>query len=666
MSDTPGTAEEAARKAREIAAKLLGKPISDQSKGAVGTPTSKKRRWGVAPSAAPGIVLPGMDMMTKKLKQEKEPVQKRLWITAVSRERPAWHYVTYMGPKHEEIIRKVTAENPNEGGKLTICFRGRGSSRQPALPGIPSEPLHVFVDGPPLLAEAAEGELELLLQQAEKAEVTVDIAYEEELVKSAAGSTGNPHQQLALLNSAHSAYTPATVAQLIGNMSKSSAAAVSIGDWPSEEIHVPNGVVGFIIGRGGETISSLQGRTGAKVQIQKEHELQPGQTLRTITVSAPTQEAVDQCKTMITSMVEDRVRAAGGSVGVQRGSIIVPKEAKVQQALDQGHVLKTVEVPDADVGLIIGKGGSTIQNIQDRTGASIQIPPAANMDNSQVRTVSITHPNENGAQEAASMIASILASKQQQNENGGAMVGQQVTVQVMIPDKDVGLCIGRQGCVIKEMQNKSRTRIQIPGQPTPGQPHRIATVSGTPEACEQVRGMIERIILEQSSGCVMAGTGGGGYHHGQGGCHQGGCQQQQPQQGGQHDYSAEWAAYYAAQQVVQEQQTPAPAPTASPSTPGAPSPAPDSYYEEFFRYSYYYGETAARQYYGAWSPPPGTTNPYGVNPDGATQSPVHAAAAPAPAPTPVLIPAMSVQQGRETSMRKVSNLPAWMTRQQQG
>merc|ERR1712025_636397 len=44
-------------------------------------------------------------------------------------------------------------------------------------------------------------------------------------------------------------------------------------------------------------------------------------------------------------------------------------------------------------------------------------------------------------------------------------------------------------------------------------------------------------------------------------------------------------------------------------------PAPDAYYDAFFRYMYHYGEDAARKYYGAWSPPQGTPNPYGVNPN---------------------------------------------------
>lgn len=311
------------------------------------------------------------------------------------------------------------------------------------------------MEGPPLLAETAEGLIEILLQEAEQAPVTIDVSQEPD---PALLDPSQNDRQLAMMGGAHAAgangsYRPATVAQMIGNP-HAAGADMPVGDWPSEEIHVPNGVVGFIIGRGGETITSMQARTGAKVQIQKENELQPGQTMRIITVSAPTADQLEQCKTMITSMVDDRVRAAGGSPGGAggfgrrtSGTVGGPglgmqsKDAKVQQALDQGHVLKTVEVPDADVGLIIGKGGSTIQDIQGRTGASIQIPPSANADNTAIRTVSITHPTDQGAQEAATMIESILASKKShQNSygnNGGGMAGgggagAQTTIQVAV------------------------------------------------------------------------------------------------------------------------------------------------------------------------------------------------------------------------------------------
>lgn len=99
-----------------------------------------------------------------------------------------------------------------------------------------------------------------------------------------------------------------------------------------------------------------------------------------------------------------------------------------------------MDVPDADVGLIIGKGGATIHDIQGRTQASIQIPPAGNPDNPAVRTVSITCPSEAGAQEAVTMIQAILASKKTHNNNngnyggggGGGGGGAQITIQVMV------------------------------------------------------------------------------------------------------------------------------------------------------------------------------------------------------------------------------------------
>jgi len=209
--------------------------------------------------------------------------------------------------------------------------------------------------------------------------------------------------------------------------------------------------------------------------------------------------------------------------------------------------------------------------------------------------------------------------------------------------------------------------------------HRLVTVAGTQEGCGQVQGMIEQIIADQSSASVMMGaprSDGYGY------------QQQYQQPDSQQGYSAEWAAYHAAQAAAQQQhggaagqqQYASAAPTAAaPVAANAPAPATgqpvsDAYYEQFFRYAYYYGEDAARQYYGAWSPPLGTPNPYGTNPNGIQPAPAPAAgqtqpaavapqAAPAPAPQPASAPpASTAGDARETSRRKVSNLPAWMTK----
>ena len=154
--------EEAAAKAREIAARLMGTapPAAADSTATTATTTGKRKRWGVAPAtdSAPAPVaalLPGMDMMAQKLQSKNEPVAKRLWITNLTKERPAWHYVTYMTPHFAGMITKCQEEHPeitqaaddnvSQAELLEICFKGRGSSRQPALPGIPEVRLIIIV-----------------------------------------------------------------------------------------------------------------------------------------------------------------------------------------------------------------------------------------------------------------------------------------------------------------------------------------------------------------------------------------------------------------------------------------------------------------------------------------------------------------------------------------
>jgi polyribonucleotide nucleotidyltransferase len=122
----------------------------------------------------------------------------------------------------------------------------------------------------------------------------------------------------------------------------------------------------------------------------------------------------------------------GGGGGMSSGG---PKEGRVQEAMAGGHELVQVDVPDADVGLIIGKMGSTIKNIQEQSGASIQVPQAGNVDNPSMRTVSITHPTAQGAMYAKQMIEDILKSKPSFSGGGGGGGqggGQQFSIQVPV------------------------------------------------------------------------------------------------------------------------------------------------------------------------------------------------------------------------------------------
>lgn len=245
------------------------------------------------------------------------------------------------------------------------------------------------------------------------------------------------------------------------------------------------------------------------------------------------------------------------------------------------------------------------------------------------------------------------------------------------PDKDVGMIIGRAGCVIKQMQSTTRCRIQIPPTAPPGSMYRVISVSGNAAGCQQVKQMIETIVAEQSSQSVMSGVGftaanpyGQQQAYGQQSYYG---QQQTDAYGqqtatGQQDYSAEWAAYYAAMgqtgaaaAATAAAPTPAAATTTAPAPATGETPAYDAYYDVFWQYASYYGEEAARKHYGAWSPPEGTPNPNLAN--GAPASaPAAAAAAPAAAPAATEATSQPTKEIKDSSVRKVSNLPAWMNK----
>lgn len=788
---------------------ITTQPPSSES----GASTGKRRRWGLAPddfSTQNQCSEGGVNSDNKKTKiehsssgvttqtaKEQETISKRMWIST-STNRPAAHYVNFMKDELEETPKHLSV-NEGEGEKVLCTLEGRGSGSKPPTPGMPLEPLHVLLQASSQsLLTRAELLVDDLLQRAEEATVHPDLiaAAAANEVKMFGESDGEKKRisassSLALatiqdpsMKSSSTSYKPASVAQLIGQVNHGGSVADST-EWLEETVQVPVGVVGFIIGKGGENIASMQARTGAKVQVQREAETPGNATHRKIHVSAPSDQALEECKQLIQGIVAEKSKMLGGAA---LNNANRKDAARLEEAKALGHIHLTVPVPDDDVGLVIGKGGATIRSLQDRTGASIQVPPAQESKDGK-RLVHITHPTKEGADAAKELIeehvrnhasnrgGTNVASTSSSNINTTSPSEPQISVTVMIPDPDVGLIIGKSGVIIRYLQESTRTQIQIPPSCLPGQDQRMATVTGTAAGCQQVQGLIAQIIADQSSAGIMAqalGSGVGGFGPGNTGNFYGmrGQDKQHPRyvqpREGQEGYSAEWAAYHAAQAVLAAKTTiqqPAylgyhqsyhgvaayppqqnhsylsastptgiyglsgdqgsfsstsqPHPTSASqasvgvgltagaltasSVPGTSSlvdnqvsdqtpkeieshsspvadHAPvsrDAYYEQFFRYAYYYGEESARRYYGAyWSPPEGTKNPYGENPNinaptsgvaecslpAASPATSHAAAEQLPSLAVAGPGAQGTTAGRETSVRKVSNLPAWMSK----
>lgn len=256
----------------------------------------------------------------------------------------------------------------------------------------------------------------------------------------------------------------------------------------TEKLAVPNTCVGTIIGKGGETIRSLQQRSGAHIQLQRDAETPVGATERTVTISG-SQENVEQAKQLLEELVKE-----------QEEQTVRYRRNDDQENSYQPVANLQITVPNDRVGLIIGTRGRTIAGIQERTSARIQIPKGPDVDDPSQRTITITAPTHEAATAAQQEVEIVT----QGGDNPGVSIP---TVYVDVPDDKVGSVIGKGGATIRDIQERTGTKIQIPQQPDFTGIRKVA-IRGTESGCEQAQQEVVYIV-QTAPGANAHGQGGG-------------------------------------------------------------------------------------------------------------------------------------------------------------
>ena len=224
--------------------------------------------------------------------------------------------------------------------------------------------------GPKVLVDQVTRMVDDLISEAGNAETLVDAVVaaqqaQEQALTVTMESVYKPMSVTAIIHGNKSVNDPSNISdsnKLLALPADRLAAALLHGTESSitENIEVPNLVVGTIIGRGGETIASIQAQTNCKLQIQKEQDIVPGQSNRIITLSANSQLSIDQCKQIIFSLVQERMNKLNPTQNQQQSSlsnnVIILHDGST---VPSHYTMVEVDVPDADVGLIIGKMGGT-------------------------------------------------------------------------------------------------------------------------------------------------------------------------------------------------------------------------------------------------------------------------------------------------------------------
>lgn len=406
-------------------------------------------------------------------------------------------------------------------------------------------------------------------------------------------------------------------------------------DGETETIRVKSSLVGLIIGRNGENLRKVEGDTGARVQFIQAKDSHASE--RQCTISGALR-AREDAKAAIFSIIEEN---GGSNIMNEKGAYTagMPGRAKVNlPALREGENSTQILVPDKTVGLIIGRGGETIKDVQEKSGCHVNIV-GENKSINGLRPINLIGTDQ-ATRVAKDLILEIVESDSRGtatataagsgagsgpnsvpaardrgfDQSGGREAGrddaggdgyEEKTIKV--PSEAVGMIIGKGGETIKDLQRTSGCKINV-NQPKQPDVTRNIDLAGTRRSLQQAERVIWEKVKTVRERDAAAGRGsaaaepGAGYDSGAQ-RYDGYSQQQQqaaPSLTGYGQYTAQQAptAMPAFQMPYQQQSTPAQGAQQQ----GASDPTQTEAYQAFYA-QWYAQQMAALANQGA---PPGT------------------------------------------------------------
>lgn len=221
----------------------------------------------------------------------------------------------------------------------------------------------------------------------------------------------------------------------------------------------------------------------------------------------PNPDAVEKAKQLISKFIPQGPgsNSNAGPPGQGMGGQSRP-------GLGAGNNFVEIMVPGSKVGLIIGKGGETIKQLQERTGAKmvvIQDGPTQEME----KPLRISGDPQK-VEHAKQLVYELIEDKgnqgqQQQNQGGpprgggfnrnnqqdhGGNYGSGDQIEVFVPKVAVGVVIGKGGDMIKKIQAETGCRLQFLQTKTEGPGDRRCILQGTKQQVDDGRRMIEDLI----------------------------------------------------------------------------------------------------------------------------------------------------------------------------
>lgn len=257
---------------------------------------------------------------------------------------------------------------------------------------------------------------------------------------------------------------------------------------PSQtEIAVPSAACGAVIGKGGQTVKYINATSGCSINLSARAE---GDENRKIMIKGPSNGI-----SVAIFLIRQAIEVQSGASGALK--------------LDTEQKTHTLKIESAKAGLLIGKGGQTVQEIKKYSGCNIVNINTATEDDPTHRVVSIkgtpfhvqcaltiiehklSEPSGNGVSHHSAP-STLTHLSQYNNQYAGQPEGETTTVQVAIPTSMAGAVIGKGGSVVKDLKAATGCSVVIAAPTSDNPDERIVTITGnrTNYAVSLIQGLV--------------------------------------------------------------------------------------------------------------------------------------------------------------------------------
>jgi rRNA processing protein Krr1/Pno1 len=233
------------------------------------------------------------------------------------------------------------------------------------------------------------------------------------------------------------------------------------------EVYVPVTRASLVVGPQGETMKRLEKMSGASIQLDQS--FANGEERRFLVTGLP--EDIDEARRLI-----------------------------IDRPLNfSNYPSININVPQVRIGLIIGKGGETIREIQEKSGAKVLIAPDMSGPSSGPRTEKerlVTVMGEQAAVERARDMIEEIVFGVAKSGASACLNSIRNSAIMQIPDAATGAVIGKKAETMKGIQEVSGAKLFVDPAAIPGTALRNVYISGTPESMALAQQLItEKVRL---------------------------------------------------------------------------------------------------------------------------------------------------------------------------